>query len=159
MTHFVIVGAGECGGRAAFALREKGFDGEITLIGSESLAPYERPPLSKTVDEGAAGPKFIAEPERYAASGISLLTGLDFLGLGLPPGSPSLGELVSQGKANLQAPWLGFTAFFSLAILLSLLVFIGEAMRDAFDPRKAMAPSAPAPAAAPPPLDSKAQTP
>jgi microcin C transport system permease protein len=91
--------------------------------------------------------------------GISLLTGLDFLGLGLPPGSPSLGELVSQGKANLQAPWLGFTAFFSLAILLSLLVFIGEAMRDAFDPRKAMAPSAPAPAAAPPPLDSKAQTP
>jgi microcin C transport system permease protein len=91
--------------------------------------------------------------------GISLLTGLDFLGLGLPPGSPSLGELVSQGKANLQAPWLGFTAFFSLAILLSLLVFIGEAMRDAFDPRKAMTPSAPAPAAAPPPLDSKAQTP
>jgi microcin C transport system permease protein len=100
--------------------------------------------------------------------GISLLTGLDFLGLGLPPGSPSLGELVSQGKANLQAPWLGFTAFFSLAILLSLLVFIGEAMRDAFDPRKATAPSAPAPSAAtpsgpapaaPPPLDSKAQTP
>ncbi|MBB3316549.1 3-phenylpropionate/trans-cinnamate dioxygenase ferredoxin reductase subunit [Rhizobium sp. BK181] len=76
MTHFVIVGAGECGARAAFALREKGFDGEITLIGSESLAPYERPPLSKAVDGGAAGPKFIAEPERYAASAIRLLTGV-----------------------------------------------------------------------------------
>jgi len=76
MTHFVIVGAGECGARAAFALREKGFDGEITLIGSESLAPYERPPLSKAVDGGTAWPKFIAEPERYAASGIRLLTGV-----------------------------------------------------------------------------------
>jgi microcin C transport system permease protein len=67
---------------------------------------------------------------------ISALTSLDFLGFGLPPGSASLGELVNQGKSNLQAPWLGFTAFFSLAILLSLLVFIGEALRDAFDPRK-----------------------
>jgi microcin C transport system permease protein len=76
---------------------------------------------------------------------ISSLTGLDFLGFGLPPGSPSLGELVSQGKSNLQAPWLGFTAFFALAILLSLLVFIGEALRDAADPRKAIrAPSGPA---------------
>jgi microcin C transport system permease protein len=89
---------------------------------------------------------------------ISLLTGLDFLGLGLPPGSPSLGELVSQGKANLQAPWLGFTAFFSLAILLSLLVFMGEALRDAFDPRKTVAASAPPPAADPV-TDSRAQTP
>jgi len=69
---------------------------------------------------------------------ITALTGLDFLGFGLPPGSPSLGELVQQGKSNLQAPWLGFTAFFSLAIMLSLLVFIGEALRDAFDPRKAV---------------------
>ncbi|RDJ09522.1 NAD(P)/FAD-dependent oxidoreductase [Rhizobium grahamii] len=76
MTHFVIIGAGECGARAAFALREKGFGGEITLIGSETLAPYERPPLSKAVDGGASAPKFIAEPERYAASGISLLTGV-----------------------------------------------------------------------------------
>ena len=89
--------------------------------------------------------------------GISLLTGLDFLGLGLPPGSPSLGELVSQGKANLQAPWLGFTAFFSLAILLSLLVFMGEALRDAFDPRKTVA-AGPTPAADPV-IDPKAQTP
>lgn len=71
---------------------------------------------------------------------ITALTSLDFLGFGLPPGSPSLGELVQQGKSNLQAPWLGFTAFFSLAILLSLLVFIGEAVRDAFDPRKAAVP-------------------
>ncbi len=67
---------------------------------------------------------------------ITALTSLDFLGLGLPPGSPSLGELLAQGKNNLQAPWLGFTAFLSLALMLSLLTFIGEAVRDAFDPRK-----------------------
>jgi microcin C transport system permease protein len=67
---------------------------------------------------------------------ITTLTSLDFLGFGLPPGSPSLGELLAQGKNNLQAPWLGFTSFFVLAIMLSLLIFIGEAVRDAFDPRK-----------------------
>jgi microcin C transport system permease protein len=67
---------------------------------------------------------------------ITALTALDFLGLGLPPGSPSLGELLAQGKSNLQAPWLGLAAFFSIAILLSLLIFIGEAVRDALDPRK-----------------------
>ena len=67
---------------------------------------------------------------------ITTLTALDFLGFGLPPGSPSLGELLAQGKANLHAPWLGFAAFFVLAIMLSLLIFIGEAVRDAFDPRK-----------------------
>ncbi len=67
---------------------------------------------------------------------IGALTALDFLGLGLPPGSASLGELLAQGKANLQAPWLGLTAFFTIAILLSLLIFIGEAVRDALDPRK-----------------------
>jgi microcin C transport system permease protein len=67
---------------------------------------------------------------------ITTLTGLDFLGFGMPPGSPSLGELLSQGKNNLQAPWLGITAFFSLGIMLSLLTFVGEAVRDAFDPRK-----------------------
>ena len=67
---------------------------------------------------------------------ITVLTSLDFLGFGLPPGSPSLGELLAQGKNNLQAPWLGITAFFSLAVMLSLLTFIGEAVRDAFDPRK-----------------------
>ncbi|MGI9392229.1 MAG: ABC transporter permease [Parvibaculales bacterium] len=69
-------------------------------------------------------------------SSITTLTSLDFLGFGLPPGSPSLGELLAQGKANLQAPWLGFSGFFTIAIMLSLLVFIGEAVRDAFDPRK-----------------------
>lgn len=67
---------------------------------------------------------------------ITTLTSLDFLGFGMPPGSASLGELLSQGKNNLQAPWLGLTAFFSLAIMLTLLTFIGEAVRDAFDPRK-----------------------
>ncbi|MDX1922911.1 MAG: ABC transporter permease [Alphaproteobacteria bacterium] len=67
---------------------------------------------------------------------ITTLTALDFLGFGLPPGSPSLGELLNQGKNNLQAPWLGITAFIVLSLLLSLLIFIGEAVRDAFDPRK-----------------------
>ncbi len=67
---------------------------------------------------------------------ITLLTGLDFLGFGLPAGSPSLGEMLGQGKANLHAPWLGFTAFMVIAVMLSLLIFIGEAVRDAFDPRK-----------------------
>jgi microcin C transport system permease protein len=66
---------------------------------------------------------------------ISTLTALDFLGFGMPAGSASLGELIGQGKQNLQAPWLGLTAFFTLALILSLLVFIGEALRDAFDPR------------------------
>ena len=66
---------------------------------------------------------------------ITTLTALDFLGFGLPPGSPSLGELVSQGKSNLQAPWLGIAAFSVLSLMLTLLVFIGEAFRDAFDPR------------------------
>jgi microcin C transport system permease protein len=70
------------------------------------------------------------------SSSVMTLTALDFLGFGLPPGSPSLGELLSQGKANIQAPWLGFTGFFAVAIMLSLLIFIGEAVRDAFDPRK-----------------------
>ncbi len=67
---------------------------------------------------------------------VTMLASLDFLGFGLPPGAPSLGELVSQGRNNLQAPWLGFTAFFVLGGLLTLLVFIGEAVRAAFDPRR-----------------------
>ncbi len=67
---------------------------------------------------------------------VTMLASLDFLGFGLPPGSASLGELVSQGRTNLQAPWLGFTAFFVLGGLLTLLVFIGEAVRAAFDPRR-----------------------
>ena len=67
---------------------------------------------------------------------ITTLTSLDFLGFGLPPGSPSLGELLAQGKQNIQAPWLGLTGFFVISIMLSLLIFIGEGVRDAFDPRK-----------------------
>jgi microcin C transport system permease protein len=69
------------------------------------------------------------------SASITTLTALDFLGLGLPTGSPSLGELLAQGKANLQAPWLGITGFVVLALMLSLLIFIGEAVREAFDPR------------------------
>jgi len=65
------------------------------------------------------------------------LTSLDFLGFGLPPGSPSLGELLKQGKDNLQAPWLGIAGFVIISVMLTLLVFVGEAVRDAFDPRKA----------------------
>jgi len=70
------------------------------------------------------------------SASIATLTALDFLGLGLPAGSPSLGDLLAQGKANLQAPWLGVTGFLVLALMLSLLIFIGEAVREAFDPRK-----------------------
>jgi microcin C transport system permease protein len=70
------------------------------------------------------------------SSSVMTLTALDFLGFGLPPGSPSLGELLSQAKSNIQAPWLGITGFFTVAIMLSLLIFVGEAVRDAFDPRK-----------------------
>ena len=70
------------------------------------------------------------------STSVMTLTALDFLGFGLPPGSPSLGEMLSQGKANVQAPWLGLTGFCAVALMLSLLIFIGEAVRDAFDPRK-----------------------
>jgi microcin C transport system permease protein len=69
---------------------------------------------------------------------VTALTALDFLGLGLPPGSPSLGEVLNQGKDNLQAPWLGISGFVVIAVMLSLLIFIGEAVRDAFDPRKTL---------------------
>ena len=72
-------------------------------------------------------------------SSITTLTSLDFLGFGLPPGSPSLGELLLQGKSHLQAPWLGLTGFAIIALILSLLIFVGEAVRDAFDPRKTFA--------------------
>ena len=70
------------------------------------------------------------------AGSVTVLTSLDFLGFGLPPGSASLGELLAQGKANLQAPWLGLTGFVIIGLMLSLLIFIGEGVRDAFDPRK-----------------------
>ena len=80
---------------------------------------------------------------------VTTLTALDFLGVGLPPGSASLGELLAQGKANLQAPWLGLTGFFAIGVMLTLLIFIGEGVRDAFDPRRAMAADDEAPAPAP----------
>jgi microcin C transport system permease protein len=76
-------------------------------------------------------------PFNLAAS-LTTLTSLDFLGLGLPPGSPSLGEMLQQGKANLHAPWLGLTAFLVLAVTFTLVVFIGEGVRDVFDPRRAL---------------------
>ncbi|MDP6704741.1 MAG: ABC transporter permease [Alphaproteobacteria bacterium] len=76
---------------------------------------------------------------------ITTLTALDFLGFGLPPGSPSLGEMLQQGKANLQAPWLGITAFAVISIMLTLLIFVFEGVRDAFDPRKSVLAAAPAP--------------
>ena len=69
---------------------------------------------------------------------VTTLTALDFLGFGLPADSPSLGELLAQGKANLHAPWLGLTGFVTLGVMLTLLIFIGEAVRDALDPRKTM---------------------
>ncbi|MEM7015724.1 MAG: ABC transporter permease [Pseudomonadota bacterium] len=69
---------------------------------------------------------------------VTILTALDFLGFGLPPGSPSLGELLAQGKNNIQAPWLGLSGFATLAVMLTLLIFVGEAIRDAFDPRRAL---------------------
>ncbi len=72
----------------------------------------------------------------FLSASVGTLTSLDFLGLGLPPGSPSLGELLQQGRNNLHAPWLGLTGFFVVALMLSLLVFAGEALRDALDPRK-----------------------
>ncbi|MBY3050047.1 FAD-dependent oxidoreductase [Rhizobium laguerreae] len=81
MVHFVILGAGECGARAAFALREKGFGGEITLVGAEPLLPYERPPLSKAASTDASDPKFIAAAEKYIENGIRLLTGLEAMDL------------------------------------------------------------------------------
>ena len=77
------------------------------------------------------------------AGSVTVLTSLDFLGIGLPPGSASLGELLAQGKANLQAPWLALTGFFVISIMLSLLIFIGEAVRDAINPRKLFADQAP----------------
>ena len=79
---------------------------------------------------------------------ITTLTALDFLGFGLPTTEPSLGRLLEQARANLQAPWLGLTAFAALATMLTLLIFVGEAVRDAFDPRRTLSTSTDAPTAA-----------
>jgi microcin C transport system permease protein len=86
------------------------------------------------------------------AGSVTILTSLDFLGIGLPPGDASLGDLLAQGKANLQAPWLGLTGFFVIATMLTLLIFVGEAVRDAFDPRKLFAGRAAAETAASTPV-------
>ncbi|MBL6664344.1 MAG: ABC transporter permease [Rickettsiales bacterium] len=83
-----------------------------------------------------ASPIIIANLPFILAGSITTLTSLDFLGLGLPIGSPSLGELLSQGKNNINAPWLGIASFLTITLLLTLLVFIGEALRDSFDSRK-----------------------
>ena len=69
---------------------------------------------------------------------VTTLTALDFLGFGLPAGSPSLGALLAQGKTNLHAPWLGLTGFVTVGVMLTLLIFVGEGVRDAFDPRRTM---------------------
>lgn len=117
--------------RAEF-LRTRNFDyvRAATALGVDNLTIMRRHVLPNAMVATITFMPFIL------TGAITSLTSLDFLGLGLPPGSPSLGELLLQGKNNIQAPWLGFTAFFSLAIMLSLLTFIGEAVRDAFDPRK-----------------------
>jgi microcin C transport system permease protein len=83
-----------------------------------------------------ATPIIIANLPFLLAGSITTLTSLDFLGLGLPIGSPSLGELMAQGKNNISAYWLGITGFLTITVILTLLVFIGEALRDAFDVRK-----------------------
>ncbi len=83
-----------------------------------------------------ASPIIIANLPFLLAGSITTLTSLDFLGLGLPVGSPSLGELLSQGKNNLNAYWLGIAGFVTITLILTLLVFIGESLRDAFDTRK-----------------------
>ena len=72
------------------------------------------------------------------SASVTALSGLDFLGFGLPPGSASLGEMVNQGRNNLQAPWLGISVVVTLATMLTLLIFVGEAVRDALDPRRTL---------------------
>jgi microcin C transport system permease protein len=133
--------------RAEF-LRARNFD---YVRAARALGVRDRVIIFRHVLPNAMVATFTMLPFVMTGS-IGTLTALDFLGFGLPIGSPSLGELVAQGKTNLQAPWLGITAFAVLATMLSLLVFIGEAVRDAFDPRKAVAgtaASAPAPATPP----------
>jgi len=117
--------------RAEF-LRARNFD---YVRAARALGMRDRRIILRHVLPNALVATFTYLP--FITSGsITALTALDFLGLGLPPGSASLGDLLRQGKENLQAPWLGITGFVVLAVTLSLLVFIGEAARDAFDPRK-----------------------
>src|SRR5579885_1398897 len=117
--------------RAEF-LRARNFD---YVRAARALGVSNRVIIFRHVLPNAAVATITFMPFLLNAS-ITTLTSLDFLGFGLPPGSPSLGELLAQGKDNLQAPWLGITAFTVLALMLSLLNFVGEAVRDAFDPRR-----------------------
>ncbi|WP_375593311.1 ABC transporter permease [Algihabitans albus] len=126
--------------RAEF-LRARNFD---YVRASRALGAPDRVVIFRHVLPNAMVATLTMLPFALAGS-VTILTSLDFLGIGLPPGSASLGEVLAQGKANLNAPWLGLTGFFAIAILLSLLIFIGEAVRDAFDPRKLWAGSAPPP--------------
>jgi microcin C transport system permease protein len=120
--------------RAEF-LRARNFD---FIRASRALGVRDRVIMFRHVLPNAMVATITFMPFTLAAS-VTALTALDFLGVGLPPGSASLGELLAQGKANLKSPWLGLTGFFVIAITLSLLIFIGEAVRDAFDPRKLFA--------------------
>lgn len=116
--------------RAEF-LRGRNFE---YVIAARAMGMSDRRLMFKHILPNAMVATMTFMPFTLSGSVVTL-TSLDFLGFGLPPGSPSLGELLAQGKANLQAPWLGITAFAVLALLMGLLVFIGEAVRDAFDPR------------------------
>lgn len=117
--------------RAEF-LRARNFD---YVRAARALGMHNRLIIVRHVLPNALVATFTYLP--FITSGsITSLTALDFLGLGLPPGSASLGDLLREGKENLQAPWLGITGFMVLAITLSLAVFVGEAVRDAFDARK-----------------------
>jgi microcin C transport system permease protein len=136
--------------RAEF-LRARNFD---YVRASRALGAPDRVVIFRHVLPNAMVATMAIMPFALAGS-VTMLTSLDFLGIGLPPGSASLGEVLAQGKANLNAPWLGLTAFFSIAVLLSLLIFIGEAVRDAFDPRKVWAGSAPPPEESEPVVEPK----
>jgi microcin C transport system permease protein len=117
--------------RAEF-LRARNFD---YVRAARALGMNDRGIMSKHILPNAVVATVTFLP--FILSGaVVALTSLDFLGLGMPPGSASLGELLRQGKENLQAPWLGFTGFFTIAGMLTLMVFIGEAVRDALDPRR-----------------------
>jgi microcin C transport system permease protein len=120
--------------RAEF-LRARNFE---YVRAARALGLSDRTIMWKHVLPNAAVATLTFMPFQLSGS-ITTLTSLDFLGLGLPPGSPSLGELLLQGKGDLGAPWLGMSAFFSIAIMLSLLIFIFEGVRDALDPRKTFA--------------------
>jgi len=124
--------------RAEF-LRARNFD---YVRAARALGVSDRVIMFRHVLPNAMVATFTFMPFILSGS-ITTLTALDFIGFGLPPGSASLGELLAQGKANLQAPWLGLTGFVTIALMLSLLIFIGEAVRDAFDPRKLFAGAAP----------------